>query len=368
MSLTELVLSLELEDRPLVASIKVLKYPEDSGSEDLERELPKRHTKESTLFGEIARRLNLEYIIFHGVTDYEAVEEITRQGMNGKHGYLHYQYLACLLSGRKLSGKAVKDYFINLVKEDNMPQLAERNKRYVDAFDIEYVKGTTKKELRARIPLFQKPVRKPDKYNPFLKALHQKVKGNKPLQYEFLKKWTGIGTEDQLTYRGTEEIAGYSKLKSMAAFFTGKVMGEEETGKYLKGLLRTKGQKIDKKGITDIIMAFKDDIRHIYAARTIVSKYAALRTSEQVREELLLHLTGRMKQVSQKIRKLGLQFIIFQAATGYETQNDIRQKGTNRMPGYSSLTALGHLLTGKTLGVTGTGRYFRELAMENGMR
>jgi len=365
MSLIELILGLEKEQRLIAVFVEVRSYLQRETSVDLRAEIPPRYSKQSTRAGEIIRRNNLEYIIFKAVSGYEAQEEITKHGTDGKPGYKDFKDLAYLLSGKTMTAGQIGKYFLELAGKNDMPELTEASRAYISGFDREYVRNIPADVLKGRVPIFAKPVKKPQNYAAFLRDLHKKVKEDRVLQYEILKKWTGIEREDQVTYSGTELIPGYSQLKSLAAFFTGNAMEEKEAGEYFRCLVRTKGSAIKTRNLTEVIMGFDKSTKPSYAAE-VVMEYISSMTSGQVRKELP-RLHGEKIECSKKIRALKLQYVIFLACTGYKTQSDITQAGNAHKPGYSSLTALASILSGTRKDVTETGKYFRYLARENGM-
>lgn len=363
MNFIDLILNLQNQES-MLARFDAELYVNDKTSAELRAELPYRSSETSNLVGEIIRKHSLEFLVFKAVTDYEAQEEVT-VGSKDKLGYSSY-ILARLLSGRKMMDGQIRRYFLDLAKNNKMQVLTEASRSYVENFNVEYVLQTSADSLKERIPIFSKPVKRPENYAPFLRELHKKVREDKVLQYEMLKKWAGIEREDQITYAGTKDIPGYDQLKSLCAFFTGRVMTEKETGRYFKWLVRTKGGTVKTKNLTDIIMGFGDNIECSYAAK-LVSEYISSMTPEEVRKELSLNLTKEKQELSQKIRELRLEFIIFKAATGYEAVEDINKSGTAYKKGYSSFTALAHLLSGMKKNIPETGEYFRCLAKKYGM-
>lgn len=361
MNLIDIIPNLQGEELSELAFLEVKLCINDRTSAELRAELPSRSSETTNLVGEIIRKHNLEFLIFKAITGYEAQEEITKQGSKDKPAYSFYINLAYLLSGQEMTLGQVKKYFRNLAEKNNMPLLTEASRLYIENFNVEYIRQTSADSLKERIPIFSKPVKKPENYAPFLKELHKKVKEDKILQYELLKRWMGIETEEQITYVGDGDVPGYCQLKSLRAFFTGSVMTEEETGRNFKWLIRTKGGTVKTKNLTDIILGFGSDIKPNYAGE-VVREYTSSMTPEEVRSELPLHLTKERQELSQKIRDLKLEFIIFKAATGYEAVEDIKQRGTANKLGYSSFTALAHLLSGMKKNITETCKYFLYLA------
>ncbi len=356
MGLTEIILDAQ-------QSPEILEYLESNYCWDLRKEIPPKKSERSRRAGEIIRKFGLEFMVFMAVTDYKAQEEITSKGTDAKPGCADYVDLAYLLSGRVMTSGEIRAYFLELAIKNDIPELTEESRRYIGGFDIEYVKEVPVETLKERVPIFRKPVKKPENYGPFLKELHKKVKKDKVLQYEMLKKWAG--TDKHLTYAGSESILGYSKLKSLAAFFTGEVMNDRDAGRYLNWLLRTKGGIVKTENLSEIIMGFKNTDKASYAAKA-VNKHTRSLSPEEVRSELPLHNHGRLVELSKKILRFKLGYILFLAATGYEKQREITQRGGDK-PGYNSLTALAHLLSGEKKDIIQTGRYFKELAVKNEM-
>lgn len=361
MSLTDIILSFKDEKLPLIAPLEVELYIKDKTPEEIQKELLSGECQSMDLMGEIIREQNLEFLIFKAATGYEAQEEITRNGSNNKKGYFSFVKLVNLLTGKKNTVAETGKYFRNLAKENDMQILTNVSRLYVENFNVEYVRSTPADSLREITPIFSKPVKRPQNYAPFLKELHKKVIEDKILQYELLKKWIDIETDDQITYAGTKDIPGYCQLKSLCAFFTGRVMTEKETGRYFKWLVRTKGGTFKTRNLTDIIMGFAEHISPHYAVKA-VREYTSTLIPELVCRELPLHLTKEREELSKKIRKLKLEFIIFKAATGYEGVEDIKLMGSANKLGYNSYTALAHLLSGKKKSIPKTGRYFKDLA------
>ncbi len=363
MHLTDLILNSQNQASILV-HVDVELYVHNKTIAEIREEFPPQSPTIRKIVGPIIRKQNLEFLLFKAVAGYEAQEEI-RVGSKKELGYSSY-ILARLLSGRKMPPERIRRYFLDLSRNNDMQVLTEASRSYIENFDVKYIRNTPADELRLRIPIFAKPVKKPEDYTLFLKELHKKVKEDKVLQYEVLKKWMGIESEDQISYAGTKDIPGYSCLKSLCAFFTRRIMTDKETGRYLKWLMRTKGGRIKTESLTDIIMGFEKGVKPTYVAR-VVREYTSSMTPEEVRRDLPLHLPKERDELSRKIRKLKLQYIVFKACTGYEFIEDIKQNGTADKKGYSSFTALAYLLSGSKKGVVRTGKYFRYLAKKNGM-
>jgi len=96
-----------------------------------------------------------------------------------------------------------------------------------------------------------------------------------------------------------------------------------------------------------------------------LESYAASGVPKKIRKKLGVR-AGNQKRLSRKIRKLGIEMLVFQLATGIEALEQVTFSGDGTVPGYNSLRNLAFTLSGKPKRTaTQAGDYFRQLAEES---
>ena len=118
-----------------------------------------------------------------------------------------------------------------------MPLLTKEHQAYVDRFDLEYVRQTTREQLQAEILIGRgKSIsQKSQKYSAFLHELSRKVSQDPELQFELFKKWSGASSLDEITSEENENFIGYQNLTGFASFLKGRPsIGTTERGKFFR--------------------------------------------------------------------------------------------------------------------------------------
>lgn len=119
-------------------------------------------------------------------------------------------------------------------------------------------------------------------------------------------------------------------------------------------------------GLVDIINSFPDSATHKEVAAA-VREYAIGKSADEIRSELSFKISRFKQTLSKKIHSYGIEFLLFQLATGITAQEQITTKRKEGVLGYPSLSGLTSCLTGITYKQVKIKKYLIELSQKNGL-
>ena len=237
MSLVELINSFpETATREEVVNA-LEEYSSSKSHDEIRKELPTIGSEEGKKLSKKVKDFDLKYLVFRETTGIEAQEQFTMRGSDGIPGFSSLRRLAALLKGQVFQNQSQTGLYLEqLVKEMGMPLLTKEHQAYVDRFDLEYVRQTTREQLQAEIPIkMGTSINRKKGDSAFLYELSRKVSQDPELQFELFKKWSGASSLDEITSEENENFIGYQNLTGFASFLKGRPsIGTTERGKFFR--------------------------------------------------------------------------------------------------------------------------------------
>ncbi len=344
---------------------KVAQYTQDRTPQELYRQI--RRSKQRDEAAKVIVREGIEFAIFQHVSEITGCEEI-RWGRKTRLPHIEYaSVFAQLLGSAAKESPDVKQFFLNLARKNELPEINEEHQMYLDAFTIEYVESKTTRQLRKELNRGNASLDPTVlAYSPFWHALSKKFQEDSELAYITMKKWTEWEAQEEIKARGVGGKKGAQASVQLATLFKGKRITLTETTAFFKDLAQAHGMPL----LTEEHQQYVDNF-------TI--EYVKSRTREQLMEELPPKNASTnpafpkkysefLDVLSQKVRRdKELSLALMKQYTGWEAQEDIKQCPHDGKQGYENQARLATILRGSSHSDQENKPFFKKLAREGGM-
>ena len=239
----------------------------------------------------------------------------------------------------------------SMARSKGLPALSKEKRDYVRKFSIKYLKSRSREDIAKEIGWEKGALMRG---NNLAAEVSKKVSSSRRFQYEFLKKWTGAKTLEELKKTGIIPSFGY--------FLSGRDFASaEKATSYAVELASSFGMT----PLSPENQRYVDNFTVEYVRDT---------PSEKLKEKIRMK-GGNIghnpffRELSKKISSdPELQYELFMKWTGVSVMEQIRASSSDGILGYHSLRGFAHLIFGEVMNsVTEVGNRFRELAKKNRM-
>ncbi|MFC1691271.1 hypothetical protein ACFL0W_03755 [Nanoarchaeota archaeon] len=370
MSLVSIINGFSQNISPEDAAAAVESYAFVNERDSIKDELTRLRISEKQELSRKIGKLGLELLVFKIASGIEAQEQIRQERRDGLPGYQQLVGIASALAGRKLTRTETGNYLKQLAKENNLPVLTEENQRYVDNFSVEYVMAASQEQILEEIA-FPRGVSllnpKAVNFSHFLNELSKKISQDERVQFELLKKYTGLEAKEQLSKNDGEVTINYSKLAGLFSLLSGKqAKSDTQVYDYLKNITN----KFDLPLLTQNHIKFIESFDVDYVIRTTkeeleneipINRNFSLEPGNKMYVPFISELSKKISQDRQ------LQYELFKNLTGIEAQEQITVVDQENTLGTHHLHPVARLLSGQTIRDKKAHDYFSNLAKENDM-
>lgn len=354
-----------------VAQEAVENYAKSRSNTAILEELKVVKGKSRKTLSDNIQRYNLEFLLFKLATGITAQEQITQNGTNKTLGCNSLIVLAHILYGEPLKKDEIGVYFRLLSKQNNLPLLTEEHQQYIDKFDLEHVLSTPLKQLKQEITIGMghSPIPDTPSYSPFLYEFSKKISGDKRLQYELFKKWTGITAQEQITQSGYKKIPGAMSLRGITSLLTGENMRQQDVKKILMIIAKQNNMPLLTEEHGEYIKNFNLEYV-IKTSRKNLIKELQIGKHLSTNPSFYKHsqYSPFMHQIFRKVTQdKGLEYELFKKIIGITAQEQIIQHGYRGLYYIPYLPSIITRLTGKQLKKTNVRKFLKKLANKYNM-
>ncbi len=189
----------------------------------------------SAVSARISSDPRLQWEVFSKITGITSRDEI---GKASALLHSHHRSIATIITGGKHKLNGDITYFRNLARQNRVPIISRARREYIQNFSVRYVQQTPREVLIHDLDVTGHSVYPGSyQYSPFLRILSRKIQGNRDLQRELLRKWSGATTAESLRSEDCNGVLGYTKLRGLENLLRGKGTTSPERGIFFKSLL-----------------------------------------------------------------------------------------------------------------------------------